>query len=128
MLEGGGIGALLLGRAIDKGFAQRLKDSLGEADVVFYLRSSIVATTVANAALNNLPQRYAKQRKQIDKDGRSTAVQLGGPPFDFAWRSPVPRSKGVVACHLNGSASAGEAWPTLFPGRSLEVCGDVHPR
>ena len=85
------VGTLLLGRAIDKGFAKRLKGSLGEVDVVFYLRGSIVATTISNSGLTNLPQRYDKQRKQIIKDGRSTAVQINsGKAMQGVIMAPVP--------------------------------------
>jgi hypothetical protein len=94
------VGTLLLGRAIDKGFAKRLKGSLGEVDVVFYLRGSIVATTITNSALTNLPQRYSKQRKQIGKDGRSTAIQIGS----------GKSMQGLIMAPLPGEARAHDAF------------------
>jgi hypothetical protein len=94
------VGTLLLGRAIDKGFAKRLKGSLGEVDVVFYLRGSIVATTISNSGLTNLPQRFSKQRKQIIKDGRSTPLQINS----------GKSMQGVIMAPLPGEARAHDAF------------------
>lgn len=71
------VGALLLGREVNKKYAQRFKARLGGADVVFFLRGSIVASTVTNAALTKLPLQFADKRRQIDKDGRSAALRVG---------------------------------------------------
>jgi hypothetical protein len=61
------VGALLLGRELDTTFAQRLKSSLGGADIVFYLRGSITATTFSSTSdsIAKLPRRYTKERESI---------------------------------------------------------------
>ena len=71
------VGAIIIGREINSGYAQRLKSRLGGADLMFFLRGALVANTITSASLSKLPAEYELRRKQIARDGRSTAIPVG---------------------------------------------------
>jgi hypothetical protein len=71
------VGAVILGRAITNEYAQRMKARLGGANLMFFLRGSVVSTTLTSASLTRLPRQYERRRQQIQKDGRSPALVVG---------------------------------------------------
>ncbi|MCK5800850.1 MAG: hypothetical protein KAI47_26865, partial [Deltaproteobacteria bacterium] len=102
------VGALLLGKEIDKEFATRLKrqlvgspDSpLANVDVAFFLRGKILSSSVKNPELTKLPRRFSKSRDKILEKGRSSAF--------FAGKGSDRRL--VVMAPLRGEAAAHDAF------------------
>jgi hypothetical protein len=89
------VGAVLLGRAITTDYAQRMKARLGGANLMFFLRGSVVANTLTSQSLTRLPRQYERRRDQIRKDGRSPAMVVGsGDDAHNVILAPLPGEAG----------------------------------
>jgi len=113
------VGAVLLGREINNGYVLRLKARLGGADLVFFLRRSVVATTITSSALTALWRSYEDKREQIAKDGRSAAMNTGeGEDAHNVILAPLP---GEASHHDAFYAVVGPPTPMLGPIQTIKM-------
>lgn len=113
------VGAVILGREINNGYVSRLKARLGGADLVFFLRRSVVATTVTSSTLTNLWRGYEDKREQIAKDGRSAAMNVGeGEDAHNVILAPLP---GEASHHDAFYAVVGAPTPMLGPIQTIKM-------
>jgi len=115
------VGGIIIGREINTAYAQRMKGRLG-GDLVFFLRGSMVANTITSAALRVLSRQYEVHRKQIARDGRSTALTIGKDDDSHnVILAPLP---GEAGHHDAFYAVIGPPTPPMGLAESLRMVGE----
>lgn len=100
-------GGLLMGKRVDDGFAESMKERLG-VDVAFFLEGKVVAKSLGAAVVFAIPSTVAEHRSELNTQGHTQAFAID--TADSQYR--------VILAQMVGEAAAQEAHYALLTERT----------